>query len=90
MHHVVLKMKFLCIYEKRTDLRSEISFDEPLNSDSDGNELLLSDILGTDEHIIIDDVEKKIERQHMIEAIRILDDRERYIMECRFGLNWKH
>ena len=40
-----------------------------LNSDADGNELLLSDILGTDEHIIIDDVERKIERQHMIEAI---------------------
>ena len=55
---------------KTNRTRSEISFDEPLNSDADGNELLLSDILGTDEHIIIDDVEKKIERQHMIEAIR--------------------
>jgi len=71
---------------KTNKTRSEISFDEPLNSDADGNELLLSDILGTDEHIIIDDVERKIERQHMIEAITSLDERERYIMECRFGL----
>lgn len=71
---------------KTNKTRSEISFDEPLNSDADGNELLLSDILGTDEHIIIDDVEKKIERQHMIEAIMSLEERERYIMECRFGL----
>ena len=60
-----------------------------LNSDADGNELLLSDILGTDAHIIIDNVERKIERQHMIEAIRTLDERERYIMACRFGLTGK-
>lgn len=81
-----IENEILMHLRKTNRLRSEISFDEPLNSDSDGNELLLSDILGTDEHIIIDDVEKKIERQHMIEAIRILDERERYIMECRFGL----
>ncbi|MHA6258625.1 RNA polymerase sporulation sigma factor SigE [Sporosarcina sp. CAU 1771] len=81
-----IENEILMHLRKTNRLRSEISFDEPLNSDADGNELLLSDILGTDEHIIINDVEKKIERQHMIEAIRILDDREKYIMECRFGL----
>jgi len=81
-----IENEILMHLRKTNKTRSEISFDEPLNSDADGNELLLSDILGTDEHIIIDDVERKIERQHMIEAISILDERERYIMECRFGL----
>ena len=81
-----IENEILMHLRKTNKTRSEISFDEPLNSDADGNELLLSDILGTDEHIIIDDVEKKIERQHMIEAITSLDERERYIMECRFGL----
>ncbi len=82
-----IENEILMHLRKTNRTRSEISFDEPLNSDADGNELLLSDILGTDEHIIIDDVEKKIERQHMIEAILTLDERERYIMEQRFGLN---
>jgi len=81
-----IENEILMHLRKTNKTRSEISFDEPLNSDADGNELLLSDILGTDEHIIIDDVERKIERQHMIEAITGLDERERYIMECRFGL----
>lgn len=81
-----IENEILMHLRKTNRTRSEISFDEPLNSDADGNELLLSDILGTDEHIIIDDVEKKLERQHMIEAISTLDDREKYIMECRFGL----
>ncbi|MBO0601012.1 RNA polymerase sporulation sigma factor SigE [Sporosarcina sp. E16_3] len=81
-----IENEILMHLRKTNKTRSEISFDEPLNSDADGNELLLSDILGTDEHIIIDDVERKIERQHMIEAITSLDERERYIMECRFGL----
>lgn len=81
-----IENEILMHLRKTNKTRSEISFDEPLNSDADGNELLLSDILGTDEHIIIDDVERKIERQHMIEAISSLDERERYIMECRFGL----
>lgn len=81
-----IENEILMHLRKTSRMKSEISFDEPLNADADGNELLLSDILGTDEHIIIDDVEKKIERQHMIDAIRTLDERERYIMECRFGL----
>ncbi len=84
-----IENEILMHLRKTNRTRSEISFDEPLNSDADGNELLLSDILGTDEHIIIDDVEKKIERQHMIDAIQTLDERERYIMECRFGLTGK-
>lgn len=74
---------------KTSRMKGEVSLDEPLNSDGDGNELLLSDILGTDEHLITDDVEKKMERQHMFHAIQKLDERERYIMECRFGLAGK-
>lgn len=84
-----IENEILMHLRKTSRMKSEVSFDEPLNSDSDGNELLLSDILGTDEHIIIDDVEKKIERQHMFQAINLLNERERYIMECRFGLNGK-
>jgi RNA polymerase sporulation-specific sigma factor len=74
---------------KTSRMKSEVSFDEPLNSDSDGNELLLSDILGTEVQIIQNDVERKIERQFMFQAINTLSPREKYIMECRFGLNGK-
>ncbi len=84
-----IENEILMHLRKTNRTKSEISFDEPLNSDADGNELLLSDILGTEATIIIDNVERKIERQHMIEAIRTLDDRERYIMACRFGLTGK-
>jgi len=82
-----IENEILMHLRKTSRLKSEVSFDEPLNSDADGNELLLSDILGTDEHIIAEDVEKKIERQFMFSAIDSLDKREKYIMECRFGLN---
>ncbi|QBP41536.1 RNA polymerase sporulation sigma factor SigE [Paenisporosarcina antarctica] len=82
-----IENEILMHLRKTSRLKSEVSFDEPLNSDADGNELLLSDILGTDEHIITEDVEKKIERQFMFSAINLLEKREKYIMECRFGLN---
>ncbi|MGE7621915.1 RNA polymerase sporulation sigma factor SigE [Viridibacillus sp. NPDC096237] len=82
-----IENEILMHLRKTSRTKGEVSLDEPLNSDADGNELLLSDILGTDEHIITDNVEKKIERQHMFQAIHILEERERYIMECRFGLN---
>jgi len=84
-----IENEILMHLRKTSKLKSEVSFDEPLNSDADGNELLLSDILGTDEDIISEDVEKKIERQFMFSAIDLLDQREKYIMECRFGLNGK-
>lgn len=84
-----IENEILMHLRKTNRTKSEISLDEPLNSDADGNELLLSDIMGTDAHIIIDNVERKIERQHMIEAVRTLNDRERYIMACRFGLTGK-
>lgn len=84
-----IENEILMHLRKTNRMKSEVSFDEPLNSDSDGNELLLSDILGTSEDLIIEDVEKKLERQHVFEAINLLENREKYIMQCRFGLNGK-
>ena len=82
-----IENEILMHLRKTSRMKGEVSFDEPLNSDADGNELLLSDILGTDEEIIVNDVERKFERQHMFLAIDRLGPREKYIMECRFGLN---
>ena len=64
--------------------RSEVSFDEPLNIDWDGNELLLSDVLGTD--IITKDLEATVDRHLLMKALHQLNDREKQIMELRFGL----
>lgn len=66
--------------------RSEVSFDEPLNIDWDGNELLLSDVLGTDDDIIIKDLEATVDRHLLMKALHQLNDREKQIMELRFGL----
>ena len=66
--------------------RLEVSIDEPLNVDWDGNELLLSDILGTDEDIIYKDLETEMERKMLNKAIEKLSQRERTIVELRFGL----
>lgn len=65
----------------------EVSIDEPLNVDWDGNELLLSDILGTDEDVIYKDIEDEIERKLLNKAIDKLSAREKTIVELRFGLN---
>ncbi|HDX9576574.1 TPA: RNA polymerase sporulation sigma factor SigE [Bacillus pseudomycoides] len=67
--------------------RSEVSFDEPLNIDWDGNELLLSDVLGTDENIITKDLEATVDRHLLMKALHQLNDREKQIMELRFGLD---
>ena len=65
----------------------EVSIDEPLNVDWDGNELLLSDILGTDEDVISRDLENEVERRLLMKAIGKLSDREKTINNLRFGLN---
>ena len=67
--------------------RLEVSIDEPLNVDWDGNELLLSDILGTDEDVIYKDIESEVERKLLMKAMNKLSDRERTIINLRFGLN---
>ena len=64
----------------------EVSIDEPLNVDWDGNELLLSDILGTEEDVIYKDLENEVERRMLQKAVSKLSDRERTIITLRFGL----
>ena len=75
------------MYLRRTNkTKLEVSIDEPLNVDWDGNELLLSDILGTDEDVIYKDIENQAERKMLKQAIGKLNDRERTIVSLRFGL----
>ena len=71
---------------KTAQYRNEISIDEPLNVDWDGNELLLSDLLGTEEDVVNRGIENEAERNMLHEAVRQLSPRERQIMEMRFGL----
>jgi len=65
----------------------EVSIDEPLNVDWDGNELLLSDILGTEEDVVYKGIEVEVEKSLLAKAIDKLNSRERTIVELRFGLN---
>ena len=65
----------------------EVSIDEPLNVDWDGNELLLSDILGTEEDTIYKDLENEAERKLLIRALNKLNSREKLIVSMRFGLD---
>ncbi len=77
----------ILMYLRRTvKLKSEISFDEPLNTDFEGNELLLSDVLGTDSDTVYGGVESSVEKELLKEALMKLPDRERKIMYMRFGL----
>lgn len=66
--------------------RTEVSFDEPLNTDWDGNELLLSDILGTDEDEVYRPLEDDADKQMLMESISTLSQREQSIILMRFGL----
>lgn len=68
-----------------TRLKNEVSIDEPLNTDGDGNELLLSDIIGTDEDIVFKDIEDEVDKKLIDESIGKLNKREKNIMELRFG-----
>ena len=74
---------------KASQLKNEISIDEPLNTDYDGNELLLCDILGTEADEINLSLENEVERKLVLSAVSGLSERERRIMELRFGLNGK-
>ena len=77
----------ILMYLRRTSkTKLEVSIDEPLNVDWDGNELLLSDILGTDEDVIYKDIEDEIEKDLLKNAIDHLNPREKKIVELRFGL----
>ena len=81
-----IENEILMHLRKISSQRTEISFDEPLNTDWDGNELLLSDILGTDEDEVARPLEDDADRQMLMEAIATLGERERSIILMRFGL----
>ncbi len=82
-----IENEILMYLRRNTRTRSEVSIDEPLNVDWEGNELLLSDILGTDVDIICRGLEEEVDRQLLKEALMKLEPREREIIELRFGLN---
>lgn len=67
--------------------KSEVSFDEPLNTDSDGNELVLSDVMGTDGDVVYKKIENGVETELLKQALCKLSGREKEIMELRYGLN---
>lgn len=82
-----IENEILMYLRRNNKTKLEVSIDEPLNVDWDGNELLLSDILGTDEDVIYRDIETDVERKLLSKAIGKLSGRERMIIELRFGLN---
>jgi RNA polymerase sporulation-specific sigma factor len=81
-----IENEILMYLRRNNKIRSEVSFDEPLNIDWDGNELLLSDVLGTEDDIITKDLEANVDRKLLLKALHQLNDREKQIMELRFGL----
>jgi len=81
-----IENEILMYLRKFQNLKNEVSIDEPLNVDWDGNELLLSDILGTDSDTVHQNIERDVDRSILLEAVSRLDSRERTIMELRFGL----
>ncbi len=81
-----IENEILMFLRKNNASKNEISIDEPLNVDWDGNELLLSDILGTDNDIIYKDIEDEVDRELLCTAMQKLNSREKTIMELRFGL----
>ena len=81
-----IENEILMFLRKSNQYRNDISIDEPLNVDWDGNELLLSDILGTDEDIVIRGIENEVERELVLIEIDKLEEREKQIMKMRFGL----
>ena len=82
-----IENEILMYLRRNNKTRLEVSIDEPLNVDWDGNELLLSDILGTDEDVIYRDIEIEVEKKLLMKAIDKLSERERTIINLRFGLN---
>ncbi|MBC8534070.1 RNA polymerase sporulation sigma factor SigE [Yeguia hominis] len=82
-----IENEILMFLRKRVQQRNEVSIDDPLNVDWDGNELLLSDVLGSDSDSVNRELEQETERELLLEAVSRLPDREQTIMELRFGLN---
>ncbi|GGH73448.1 RNA polymerase sigma-E factor [Compostibacillus humi] len=81
-----IENEILMYLRRNNKLKAEVSFDEPLNIDWDGNELLLSDVLGTEDDIITKNLESDVDKSLLRSALSKLNDREKQIMELRFGL----
>ena len=81
-----IENEILMVLRKTSRLKLEVSFDEPLNTDWDGNELLLSDILGTDADLVSRDLDSSIEKEMLYNAIKTLNPREKDIVRLRYGL----
>ena len=84
-----IENEILMYLRKSSQLKNEVSIDEPLNTDWDGNELLLCDILGSDAEEINMNLEHEAEKQLVLSEVAKLGERENQIMELRFGLNGK-
>ncbi|MGN0496083.1 MAG: RNA polymerase sporulation sigma factor SigE [Lachnospiraceae bacterium] len=82
-----IENEILMYLRRSAKTKMEVSIDEPLNVDWDGNELLLSDILGTEEDIIYKDLEDEVDKELLKKAMNILSEREKMIIDLRFGLN---
>lgn len=82
-----IENEILMHIRKIASQKTEVSLDEPINTDYDGNELLLSDILGTDGDVVMRPMEQDVEQQLLHEALARLPERDRYIISLRFGLN---
>ena len=81
-----IENEILMVLRRTSRLRLEVSFDEPLNTDWDGNELLLSDILGTEPDLVSRDLDSAVEKQMLAAAVETLPERERNIVRMRYGL----
>ena len=81
-----IENEILMYLRKNANRKGEVSFDEPLNTDWDGNELLLSDVLGTDEDVVMRPIEEDVDRSLLAAAINTLSPREKEIITLRFGL----
>ena len=81
-----IENEILMYLRKNAGHRAEVSFDEPLNTDWDGSELLLSDVLGTDADIVMRPIEEDVDRRLLFQAINVLPAREKQIITMRFGL----
>ena len=82
-----IENEILMYLRKSAQLKHEISIDDPLNVDWDGNELLLSDVLGSDPNLVNQNIEKQVERDLLMAAVSNLSQREKTTMLLRFGLN---
>lgn len=82
-----IENEILMYLRRNNKVKAEISFYEPLNIDWDGNELLLSDILGTDNDVVYDSIEGEVDKQLLIMAMKKLSEREKKIVNLRFGLS---